>query len=102
MINLVFVFENLSVIENCQECDHLLSCLPKYFFVFIFKDFILLIFRGVGEREIPMCGCLSRAPCWGSGCNPGLCPDWESNPDPLIGRLALNPLSHTSQGTKCV
>ena len=28
--------------------------------------------------------------------NPGVCPDWKSNP--LVHRLALNPPSHTSQG----
>ena len=32
-------------------------------------------------------------------CNPGMCPDWESNRgDPLGRRPAFNPLSHTSQG----
>ena len=30
--------------------------------------------------------------------NPGMCPDWESNHDPLIHRPVLNPLSYTSQG----
>ena len=30
--------------------------------------------------------------------NPGMCPDWESNCNPLIRRPALSPLSHTSQG----
>ena len=27
-----------------------------------------------------------------------MCPDWESNCDPLVRRPALNLLSHTSQG----
>ena len=26
-----------------------------------------------------MCGGLSHTPYWGPGCNPGTCPDWESN-----------------------
>ena len=30
--------------------------------------------------------------------NPGMRPDWESNHDLLVRSLALNPLSHTSQG----
>ena len=30
-----------------------------------------------------MCGCLSHAPYWRPGCNPGMCPDWEVNPWPL-------------------
>ena len=32
--------------------------------------------------------------------NPGMCPDWKSNGSPLVRRLALNPLSHTSQDEK--
>ena len=30
--------------------------------------------------------------------NPSMCPDWESSGDPLVHRLALSPLCHTSQG----
>ena len=32
-----------------------------------------------------MCGCLSHAPYWGPDVahNPGMCPDWESNRQPL-------------------
>ena len=29
--------------------------------------------------------------------NPGMCPDWEVNLQPLGLHLALSPLSHTSQ-----
>ena len=29
----------------------------------------------------------------------GVCPDWESNQDPLVCWPALNPLSHTSQSS---
>ena len=32
--------------------------------------------------------------------NTGMCPDWESNQDPLVRRATLNPLSHTSQAQK--
>ena len=31
-------------------------------------------------------------------CNPGMCPDWESNQRPFGSQPVLNPLSHTSQG----
>ena len=31
-------------------------------------------------------------------CNPGMCPDWESNWRPLVRRLLLNPLSYTRKG----
>ena len=30
-----------------------------------------------------MCGCLSRAPIGDLTCNPGMCPDWESNRRPF-------------------
>ena len=47
-----------------------------------------------------MCGYLSRAPYWGPGLQPRHLSAWTRNrsSDPLICRLALNPLSHTSQG----
>ena len=69
-----------------------------------FKRFYLLIFRQrgrKGERGMkhqrvvvsctPATGNLTQ--------NPGMCPDWESNRDPLVRWPALNPLSYTSQGT---
>ena len=46
-----------------------------------------------------MCGCLLHAPTGDLACNPGMCPDWERTSDPLVWRLVLSPLSHTSQGT---
>ena len=33
-------------------------------------------------------------------CNPGMCPDWESNQRPFGLQPVLNPLSYTSQGKK--
>ena len=30
-----------------------------------------------------MCGCFSRAPHWGPGLQPRMCPDWESNQRPF-------------------
>ena len=74
-------------------------CSPS-FFLLLFKIFIYLFLeRGKGSkrgREIPMCGCFSRDPMGDLACNPGMCPDWELNQCPLVRRLALNPLSHTS------
>ena len=50
-----------------------------------------------------MCGCLSHGPPTGDlACNPGMCPDWESNRRPFGSQPELNPLSHTSQGNKCL
>ena len=73
--------------------------------IYIFKDFIYLFSeRGEGrERETKseehQCVVASCAPSTGDlACNPGMCPDWESNWYPLVCRPALKPLSHTSQG----
>ncbi|KAM5329199.1 coiled-coil domain-containing protein 112 isoform 2-T2 [Glossophaga mutica] len=51
-----------------------------------------------------MCGCLSHS-SYSSYRGPGpggVCSDWESTGDLVVHRLALNPLSHTSQGKKFV
>ena len=46
-----------------------------------------------------MCGCLSCAPKWGPGLQPRHVPLTGNRTDnPLVCRLALNLLSHTSQG----
>ena len=44
-----------------------------------------------------MCGCFSRGPHMDLACNPGMCPDWESNRQPFGSQPALDPLSYTSQ-----
>ena len=49
---------------------------------------ILFIFRewgrkGESGRETSMCVCFSCVPYWDLACNPGLCPDWESNQGPF-------------------
>ena len=49
-----------------------------------------------------MCGCLSCGPQWGLACNPGMCPDWESNQQPFGSQPTLNPLSYSSQGSMAV
>ena len=36
------------------------------------------------ERETSMCGCLLCAPTGDLPCNPGMCPDWESNLQPSV------------------
>ena len=46
-----------------------------------------------------MCGCLLRSPYWGPGLPPQACAlTGNQTSDSLVHRLALNPLSHTSQG----
>ena len=35
------------------------------------------------EGETSLCGCLSHTPTGYLACNPGMCPDWESNRRPF-------------------
>ena len=64
------------------------DCTPVAYLLFInpcisFKDFTYLcLHRGEGRergRETSVCGCLSWTPTGDLACNPGMCPDWESN-----------------------
>ena len=75
---------------------------------FIFSKILFIYFLEKGkkgererEREKHQCVVASHMPPFGDlAFNPGMCPDWESNCDPLVRRLPLNPLSHPSQGRK--
>ena len=72
----------------------------KFASILFFK--ILFIFRergreGESERNINVWLPLARPPL-GLACNPGMCPDWESNQRPFGPQPMLNPLSYTSQG----
>ena len=68
----------------------------KSLFIYLFLE------RGEGketEEEKHQCVVASHVrPTGDLTHNPGMWPDWESNPDPLVHRPALNPLSYTSQG----
>ena len=70
------------------------------FFKRRFYIFICRQRERVGEREEEkrQCVVVSCVPPTGDlACNPGMRPDWESNP--LVRRPALNSLSHISQGS---
>ena len=55
--------------------------------------------EGEREREKYKCVVASLMPPTGNlACNPGMCPDWESNWQPFGSQPELNPLSYTSQG----
>ena len=55
--------------------------------------------EGEGKGEKHQCVVASPAPPNEDlDCSPGMCPDWESNLQPFGSQVALNPLSHTSQG----
>ena len=72
--------------------------------LFFFKDFIYLFLErgreGERGRETSMCGHLSCSPYWGPGLQPRHVCALTGNRTgvPLVCRLALNPLSDTSQG----
>ena len=56
----------------------LISCI-SYLFFLLLKRFYLFIFRE-GEGEKHQCVVASHViPTGDLACNPGLCPDWESN-----------------------
>ena len=80
-----------------------LKCINVESKTFFKKDFTYLFLeRGEGRkrgRETSMCGCLSHTPYWDLACNPGMCPDLESNQWPFGSKPVLNPLSCTSQGS---
>ena len=54
--------------------------------------------RNINGWEIHGWGASCTPPTEDLACNPGMCPDWESNWWPFSLQTTLNPLSHTSQG----
>ena len=79
-----------------KDTSNLVSSCEVFFFFLI----LFLYFRQRGrERKKHQCVVASSTPPTGDlACNPGMCPDWKSNRWTLVHRLALYPLSHTSQG----
>ena len=68
------------------------------FLFFIFKDFIYLFLdRGEGretERERECVVAFQAPPTGDLACNPGMCPDWESNQPPIgsqVGAQSTEP-----------
>ena len=58
--------------------------------------------KGGREGKEHQCVVAYHVPSTGDlACNPGICPDWESNQQPFGLQPALNPLSYTSQGPLC-
>ena len=79
-------------------------CRKKAEFFFFFKDFYLFIFREKGREgerdgEKYQCVVSSNAPPLGTWPTTQACAlTGNRTGDPLVRRLTLNPLSHTSQG----
>ena len=77
-------------ISSCRQTQILLHVifLPVVSPFSIFKRFYLFIFRGEGrekdgERNITVWLPLARPAPGNLACDPGMCPDWESNQRPL-------------------
>ena len=75
-----------------------------YFFLkMLFTHFQKEGKEGEGEGEKYYCVVASHTPPTGDlTCNPGVCPDWESNQRPFGSQPTLHPLSHTRQGLQHV
>ena len=80
----------------------ILACkIGNFPFKIFSKDFIYFQIEGRKRGRKQVCGCFSYAPSTGDlARNPGMCPLLGIEPlkGLLVCRLALNPLSHTSQG----
>ena len=82
-----------------------ISTLMRFLFSFFFLRFYLFIFReGKGGtkrgRETSVCGCRLPHPLLGTWPATQACAlTGNQTSDPLVHRLALSPLSHTSQGS---
>ena len=90
--------------EDLPKLYEILLCKRFVFSFIFFKDFIYLFLErgreGERGRETSMCGHLSCSPYWGPGLQPRHVCALTGNRTgvPLVCRLALNPLSDTSQG----
>ena len=93
----IYLFEREKEALICYPTQSRIHCL-----IFL-KDFTnLFLERGEGRQKAKKHQCVvaSRTPPTGDPAhNPDMCPDWELNRRSLVGRQALNPLSHTSQGS---
>ena len=87
--NIVKLISSKSIIEDIfgilYKDSHVVWIMTD--FSFFFKDFVYFIFRQrgrKGEREKHQCVVASHVPLTGDlACNPGICPDWESNQWPF-------------------
>ena len=107
--NVSFLLEHRGNLSYFSRYQSLPWALWPWVVLFCFVLKTLFIFReGKGGRkrgrETSMCGCLSRPPpllgTWAITQACALTGNRTSNP--LVRRLTLNPLSHTSQGWSCV
>ena len=85
--------------EEAIKCEDKFTKSKTVSWFLCFLRFYLFL-EGKGEKEGEKHQCVVAScmpPTRDLAHNPGMCPDWESTSDPLVWRLALNPLSHTIQ-----
>ena len=70
--------------------------LQRFFFIFRQRERV----REREEEKHQYVVAFRVPPTWDLAPNPGTCPDWELNKDPLVHRPELNLLSHTGQDRK--
>ena len=104
-IRSIMGYSELAVFEGKMDLIDRLNVEHVFFFrTIIFLKKIIYLFLGRGEgkekdRERNIDGLPLTCPPTGNlACNPGMCPDWESNHDLSVCGTTPNPLSHTSQG----
>ena len=101
-----------NVLSVQVETPVVFHSLPRFCtFVCLFIYVFIYLFCGErrrkreGERNIDVwekhrsIGCLSHSPARDLAHNPGMCPDWKSNPWPFGCGTTPHPLSRTSQGS---
>ena len=76
-------------------------------FLKFLKRFYLASFREMGrdgEREGEECRCARDAstPDGDLACNPGMCPDWESNQQPFSSQASVQSTDPHQPGLLCV
>ena len=77
-----------NIIWSSRLFSHFYFYFKKCYLLLVFKDFYLFIFRERGreggrEGEKHQCVVASQAHYGNLACNPGVCPDWESNQRPF-------------------
>ena len=94
----------LIAFDILQRSSHFLTELPLFKKIF-FKDFIYFYREGKGRRKRGkyQCVIISCVPPTGDlACNPGICPDWESNQQPFGSQAGAQSTEPHQPGTEFV
>ena len=102
-LNIFQFYGQLKNLTGYKYNREIMNKIKKFFYFLIFYLFLFLD-RGKEKekrrRETSMCGCLLREPHKTWSATQACALTGNQTSDPLVHRLALNPLSHTSQGSR--